>query len=492
MYEKTNNDQLELDEFELSFGGKLNPNNRWVVLTTHIPWELLEDKYQKELSSDEGRPAIPVRVALGALIIKAKLNITDRETVEQIKENPYLQYFLGFNSFILEEPFAHSMMTEFRQRLSLDDVNKINELIIESNKTKEKNEGDNDKEPPSHKGQLKIDATVTPADIPYPTDVSLLNESREVSEKLIDKICECSNMEKPRTYRQKARKDFLSFIKKRNRSRKVIRKAIKKQVQYLRRNLKHLQILVKTKSLRWFSKRQLKLLMVIHEVFRQQEEMFNERKNSIEHRIINIYQPHIRPIVRGKAGKPTEFGAKISVSVIDGFSYLDRHEWEAYNESTDVKTQVESYKSRTGFYPEVVCADKIYGSKSNRRYLKELGIRYSGAPLGRPKQITKEEKKCFKKDQRDRNEIEGKFGTGKRRYSLDRIMMKLKQTSEVWVAMIILVMNLDKIVQYFFGFLYQMHFQYKNCLQNFFRESSGKKVPRKIENEALFVEVITL
>ncbi|WP_188624694.1 transposase, partial [Caldalkalibacillus thermarum] len=110
-----NQDQLIMPhEFFLPFGGQLDPNNRWVLLAQRIPWGKAEDLYIGQLkSTSEGRQAFSVRMALGALIIKERLGTSDRETVEQIKENPYLQYFIGLTEFKQEEPFHHTMMTHF-------------------------------------------------------------------------------------------------------------------------------------------------------------------------------------------------------------------------------------------------------------------------------------------------------------------------------------------------------------------------------------------
>jgi transposase, IS5 family len=109
-----------------------------------------------------------------------------------------------------------------------------------------------------------------------------------------------------------------------------------------------------------FSHRQYKMLLVATEVYRQQLWMYENKKQSIEDRIVSLSQPHIRPIVRGKAGKSVEFGAKLSVSCFDGYVFLDHISWDNFNESTDLKVQIESFKDYTGYYPESVHVDKIY------------------------------------------------------------------------------------------------------------------------------------
>ncbi len=93
MYRKSNQPELTPENFEMPFSGKLSSDNRWVIMAELIPWAEFEEEYAEKFSEKMGAPAKPFRMALGALIIKEKLGISDRETVEQIKENPYLQYF---------------------------------------------------------------------------------------------------------------------------------------------------------------------------------------------------------------------------------------------------------------------------------------------------------------------------------------------------------------------------------------------------------------
>lgn len=171
------------------------------------------------------------------------------------------------------------------------------------------------------------------------------------------------------------------------------------------------------------------------EVYRQQQWMWENKEQRIDDRIVSINQPHIRPIVRRKAGINTEFGAKLSASCIDGYVFLHRISWDNYNESGDLKAQVEQFKNYTGHYPESVHADQIYRTRENRKFCKEKGIRISGPPLGRPpKNIDKEQKKQAQLDERLRNHIEGKFGQAKRGFSLAKVMAKLPETSMTAIA----------------------------------------------------------
>jgi len=228
-----------------------------------------------------------------------------------------------------------------------------------------------------------MDATVAPADIKYPTDLSLLNEAREEAERLVDELWSgASGERKPRTYRKKARKAYLAVSKKRRPRAKTIRKAIKAQLGFLKRDISHIdRLLAAGNVLSAHDKERLEVIRLLHG---QQNEMRVDRKHSVKERIVSVSQPWIRPIVRGKASADVEFGAKLSLSLVDGIARIDRLSWDAYNESEDLVPQVEAYRKRNGFYPASVHADGIYGTRANRAYLKSMGIRFSGKPLRAP------------------------------------------------------------------------------------------------------------
>ena len=160
-----------------------------------------------------------------------------------------------------------------------------------------------------------------------------------------------------------------------------------------------------------------------------------------------------------KAGRETEFGAKLSISVVNGFSFVDRLSWDNYNEGTDLVEQIETFHHRFGCYPESVHVDKIYRTRANRTFCKAHGIRLSGPPLGRPpKHVLAEEKKQAVADEAIRNCVEGKFGQGKRRFGLGRIMAKLASTSAAQISLSFLVMNLEMALKrFFFSFLLLCH-----------------------------------
>jgi len=471
--------------FESPFERELDQTNRWVVLSKLIPWDEICSIYLKQTGSSKvGRAPINPRIALGALIIKHICNLDDRETVDQISENIYMQYFLGYPSFTSDKPFDASLFVSIRKRLGLEALNAINEKIVKlkthfeekvkgkdvlsvvlapkkeddtskeagvpagENKPKEQEEAIVVPSPPEvHKGSVIFDATVCPQDIAYPTDLDLLSEAREISEHLIDSIYDKHlHEEKPRTYRQVARKEYLRTAQKKKKSKKQIRNAVRKQLGYLSRNIRNIHRLLDSYERLPFDKKDRKYFYVIQTLFEQQLEMFKTHTHTVEHRIVSIHQPHVRPIVRGKASAQVEFGSKIHVSLINGISFLDELSWDAFNEGSHMEDYVEKYRSCFGFYPREVMADKIYCTRDNRKMLqgKGLGIILKAKPLGRPSSATA---LSIHVSPGERNPIEGKFGQAKTGYGLNRIKARLKDTSESWIAGIFLVLNLVKLAE---------------------------------------------
>merc|ERR1712178_539064 len=147
----------------------LSPNNRWVIMAELIPWDDFEEEYAKLFSAEKGAPAKLFRMALGTLIIKEKLGTSDRETIEQIRENLYLQYFIGLNCYQQEPPLESSMLVHFRKRIDGELVNKINKKIVKreidksDKEVKKKGFFPKKKKKKKKKSKLILDATCAPA-----------------------------------------------------------------------------------------------------------------------------------------------------------------------------------------------------------------------------------------------------------------------------------------------------------------------------------------
>lgn len=448
--------QISLYEFGQAAGITLDPENRWVKMAQLINWNMLEEKYCHIYCNDNGARAKSIRLALGALIIKQIEGLPDEKLVLHIQENPYMQYFCGIKEFSRELPFEPSLMVAFRKRFNERIISEINEMMFKTTTTNTKQDSDDDQNDPPNDGTLILDATCTPADIAYPQDINLCNEAREKTEKMVEAMHKgnVGKIEKPRLDKNKARREYLKIAKSKNRSKKTIRKSIKKQLSYIRKNLAFIEQLIEQGHYDLLSNKQKQELETIKTFYEQQKYMIDNRKNSVENRIVNIFQSYVRPIVRGKAKARTEFGAKVAISVIGGYAFVDTLSWEAYNESIDLIPVIEKYRKTYGCYPEAVMVDKLYRNQNNITYCNSKGIRISGPKLGRPKKDEVIDKKQEYKDSGIRNAVESKFGIGKIAYGLDKIRARLKETSETVINLAFWVMNLTRWLLHIFFWIF--------------------------------------
>jgi hypothetical protein len=230
-----------------------------------------------------------------------------------------------------------------------------------------------------------------------------------------------------------------------------IRKAIKQQLGHLERNLASIDALIACgASLITACRHCYLMFLVVSKLGHQQQLLYHSDSRSIPHRIVSLYEAHIRPIVRGKARCNAVFGAKITISVTgEGFTFLDWLSYDLYNEGEDLKSQGSSCSWRYGHYLEVICADQVYRTHVNRAFCLRHRIRLSVPRLARPKsdpELAAEAKRQFVDEQRQPNAVEGKFGQGKRSYGLALIREKLAVTLGSATALNVLVMNLEKLL----------------------------------------------
>lgn len=453
MYKPADKTQTSFLDFNQPMGLHMNPDNRWIQMADKIPWDLFEVKYAGLFPSDTGNVAKPLRMALGSLIIQNRFQYPDRELVEQITENPYLQYFIGLPGYQDTPPFDASTLVLFRKRITADMLCEANEYLLVHRDDGQpgppssgngKDENSVPKKEEANKGTLAIDATCAPVNIRYPQDISLLNEAREKLEQMIYRMCKTYGLQLPRRYRRRARKDYLAFAKSRKHTKKQVRTAIRKQLSYVRRDIGYLE--------GYFSQgyvpntKDIPIILTIFKLYEQQEYMYRSKVHTVPERIVSISQPWIRPIVRGKVKAPVEFGAKLDVSIDnEGYGRVEKVSFNAYNESSCLIGAVERYRSRTGHYPERVLADQIYRTRDNRAYCKKHGIRLSGPKLGRPSQDAKMDKKQEYQDNTDRIEVERYFSRSKRCYGLGCIVTKLEETQLTSLALSVFVSNLFRI-----------------------------------------------
>ena len=182
---------------------------------------------------------------------------------------------------------------------------------------------------------------------------------------MIYRFCKCYGLKLPRRYRKCARKEYLTFAKSRKRTAKKIRSALRRQFGYVKRDLGYLEQFMSDGYA--MTGKDIGLYLTIIRLYEQQQYMYDNRVHYVEHRIVSISQPWLRPIVRGKVKAPVEFGAKFDLSLdSEGYGRIEKISFEAYNESTCLIEAIERFRERTGYYPERVLADQIYRTRENR------------------------------------------------------------------------------------------------------------------------------
>lgn len=436
--------QTQFEEFSNLCQLELDPGNRWIQLGALLPWDRMVAIYQKKFSADMGAEATDPRWVIGAFIIKHKLRLSDEETLLSISENPYMQFFLGLDTYRPRPLFSPTLFVELRKRLGEQTFGEFSRTLITLSE-------DSEPDSPTRrapKGKLKIDATVADQYIRYPNDLSLVNEARVKTEAIIDLFWEQIQDRlavKPRTYRKLAHKRYLSQAKKKNASTASLRKTLRYLLNCVERNLGHIDGMLDLIGGRPFplAHRYQRQLWIIRTLYRQQRTMYEERTHSCPDRIVSIGQPHVRPIVRGKAGKRVEFGAKLGLSLFGGYLTHQTISWDAYNEASDLQGQAETYRLLTGRYPELIQCDKIYHTNANRRWCGKRGIRMTAAPKGPKPKKTAYQKRKERTEYAERNHIEGRIGNAKQALSLNQIKAKLQNTSETWIAATLFVLNLS-------------------------------------------------
>ena len=299
---------------------------------------------------------------------------------------------------------------------------------------------------PGNSGTILMDATCCPADVAFPQDFQLLNDACEHLEHMVDEFCTSAKLKRPRMRRKCARRDYLNLSKSKKRSAKKIRTGVRKQLQYIIRDIGFIADMIQNNGVK-LSKKQANLLNTITTLYEQQLYMYENHTHSVEDRIVSLSQPWIRPIVRGKAHANTEFGAKLHISMVDGYAKIERLSFDAFNEATDFFAAVEGYRKEHGFYPARVLADKIYRNREIMVWCKGRNIQMTGPVLGRPPKNQDKRREARRQEYQDicdRNIVEGEFGVGKRSYGLNRIMAHLPETSFCVIGIALLCMNLAK------------------------------------------------
>ena len=453
-----------------------------------------EDGQSKKQPANSGRDPFSFRLAFGILVVQSILGLSDRATCSLAAESPYIQKFLGYESFSSDHTVDASSLVHFRKRLDMSTMQEINRIVHErkaaseeykaaavaaagdaakARDTVEEQTIDNAAAIPAeaddgemqtkaaisasspkapgkeNSGTLILDATCGPVSIRYPQDFSLLNEARLDLEQIINRICSEYHLAKPRTYVRSIQKEAQSLSKSKKKTEEQIRHVIRIELNAIERNLGYIERFLSGSDGVLLKPQEIERIQVIRAVYAQQRYMYDLKLRRVSNRIVSISMPFIRPISRGKANRPTEFGPKYDIAVDeDGYSWITSFSFDNFSESTHLEEVVRSYRSTTGHYPERVLVDQIYRTKGNRKFCKEHGIRISGPALGRkPKdeELQKELIRIEKQDMTDRISVERRFSREKRCFGIAAIVEKTQETIGHAVGMAVFLDNVVPI-----------------------------------------------
>jgi len=417
-----NPSQISIFDFNNVLQVKLPEDNELVRMRKLIPWDELVELVFKRYS-DFGRPSRSVLLLLSLEILKRRFNLSDEDLFDRFKTDISFQFFCGFNSFEHGElPFTPSTMTKFRNRLDKATLDEIENIVVRSLIKHI---------PKKRRHSIIPDSTCLPANITFPTDTKLLT-------KVIEKVVEVAKGVGIKVIRGKRKiKNLIrSFNLKRQKTFKEITKMRKKLVRVCKK------LLLKVKSkVKGAAKSIVNLAQTI---VNQQDKRNKEKTNIIEDRIVSFHEPTVRPIKRGKDNAKCEFGKKIGFSVIgESLLVTAKIDNNNFDDRELVLAAIKKHKRITGRDPTEQIMDRGGDSKDNHDLLEKKGIKDGIQRKG--KQAHKPTRSQVRQRRR-RSVVEGKIGTAKQWYGLNRNRYK-EDNAHAYTIFGLIAMNTTCIIR---------------------------------------------
>ncbi len=432
----------------MPYSGQIDLENRWIKMAEILPWDELDGIYQRYFDDRKLSVVKKCRLIMGLMVGQMILEMSDRQIVEYFHENPYFQYFCGQDTFVtkLNGRVIHpSLLSKRRRRLGIEYMKAFESEVLKILVTRGVVKGK----------KLMLDATVFEANITYPNDVKLLNTVREWGCHTILKIKNILDpKQKIRTMKRSARKVYLQYQKTRRKTDAYIRKTRNRMLRFTKRNIGQLELLIaraKSNTESFVVSNLSKIeerLSVAKLIYEQQLTMAKTRGKRVANRIVSFHQPLVRPMIRGKEGGNYEFGIKAHVALVDGYAFLDRAQPDPFHEGNLLPDSVTQHTQRFGKPPQIVIADQLYATRSNRTFLKDHNIHHAFKSIGRPPNISEKtarlERASRKNHQVSRNAIEGLFGHLKSRFNLNRTTWTVPNGPDFQVRLGLMAFNLHR------------------------------------------------
>lgn len=402
-----------------------------------IPWDALV-ACLPEARTGRGAPSWFGGKGMFALMfLKSYLNISDRQLLERYNTDWSLQYFCG--KVLAENQQIKDMTIMTRIRAYLEnhcEWENFQEVLIRHWKQDVNN---------SH--VLLMDASCYESFIRYPTDVKLLWESCVwVFEKQLFRVCGEMGIARPRSKYREQKIAQMGYSRKRKNSFKETLRRRKALVYLLGKGMGQLQQILNRFQGAGLGLADYARLAVVKKVHQQQEFLLDNPPSALKDRIVSLHKPYLRPIVRGKENKPVEFGAKAHILQVDGLTFIDKLDFNAFNECTRLKLSVAKHKRFFGPAKQLG-ADRIYATNKNRSFCTDHKI-FTCFPKKGPRKHDKSEKILSSEISRQRATVmEGVFGTHKEHYGLRKIRVKGEKREKLMIFFGVMAANAVKIAK---------------------------------------------
>jgi len=427
----------------LLFADRLGRDLRWGKFLSTPLGQLYQSFPFQELASlfpqgsGLGRQArLSVAGGIALQVLKSYLNLSDAKLVDRLNSDWVLQYFCGIRLGPGEWIKDQDLVGRWRRYLAQHiDYASFQALLAKHWQPHMQNTQ-----------AVLMDATCYESHLRYPTDVKLLWECCEWIWGLIDQHCKRLSIRRPRRKQKQQHLAFISYQKRRRKTHKLEKKRRRSLLYLLAKGLNQWDYLI-FKHGALLKQRTYERLQIVRLVYQQQQARFDDPEIKIKGRIVSLSKPYIRPIIRGKETKRTEFGAKVHCFQVDGISFIEYLSFDAFNEGIRLKSTVELAQQYFSTCRQLG-ADQIYANNANRKFCTLNGIATNFVRKGRrPKQPTAADHMRGILSKARACLMEGAFGNEKLHYGLQKVGARTAATETLWISFGIWTASASKIAK---------------------------------------------
>jgi len=392
-----------------------------------IPWENMIKELGLEKSKKGPDSIFSAHGKLALMFLKSFLNCSDRQLMDALNGNIYFKIFCDLDISRIDPVANYKIISKIRVEISkLLDIENSEKVLV-------------DYWHPYMKdlGHITMDATCYETSMRYPTDQKLLWECIEYLHKHVKALEEELKIKLPRNQYEKWSKENKRYIRKKLPRKKLrirITRGFLNLLSRLELDLSKLENVYEEKNPnKELGDKHKEIRRTIEKIYAQQLAYFNENAKPKD-RIVSIFKPYIRPIVRGKERKKVEFGAKVNKVMIDRISFIEKISFDNFNEGCNYVSSILKAEKLTGERVTITGGDAIYAKNKNRSYAKSKDIRTDFRRKGKAGQYERERKILSNQISKERgSSLEGSFGKDKAYYGLKEIKARNKETEILWI-----------------------------------------------------------